>query len=385
MRYTAAKFISFRPLSSNMPAKSLPLAPSPEAREHVLEVIRSSSEPLAASAIGKLLSGPDKIAGKLLTALLEELASAGTLHRIPGKSASAKPRYWDRDPQALARAAVLKAIDGTDAPLTASEIVKRLPKQPKLSAADVEQILEELVAAGVLHKIPPKTRSGKPRYWHRDALEFGHVAILKTLDAKGPQAESALRKAVKELSDVQFGEIVRAGLAAGTLWRHPPLKKSKPELLGNRPPAPESYLHSVAAELSDAIPRLLSANVPPEAVRRALVQMIEAAGISFGSSASAPRDISPSQTESVDLIALIRRIEPGADRGALVGARDLRRAARLEKSQFDRAVLELSRQNRLSLHRHDYAASLTQAERDELVSDGAGTYYVGVALRRHDT
>jgi glycosyltransferase A (GT-A) superfamily protein (DUF2064 family) len=102
---------------------------------------------------------------------------------------------------------------------------------------------------------------------------------------------------------------------------------------------------------------------------------MEATGISFGSAAPCPVD------GSVDLIALMRLIEPGANRGALVGARDLRRAAKLEKQSFDRAVMELARQGRLSLHRHDYATSLSAAERDELVTDGAGTYYVGMALR----
>jgi hypothetical protein len=55
----------------------------------------------------------------------------------------------------------------------------------------------------------------------------------------------------------------------------------------------------------------------------------------------------------------------------------------LEKQLFDRAVLELARQGRLSLHRHDFPSSLSPAERDELVTDGAGAYYVGMALRQN--
>jgi hypothetical protein len=34
------------------------------------------------------------------------------------------------------------------------------------------------------------------------------------------------------------------------------------------------------------------------------------------------------------------------------------------------------------LHRHDFPASLTAAEKDELIRDTQGNYYVGVALRR---
>ncbi|MEY3226139.1 MAG: hypothetical protein RLZZ536_758, partial [Planctomycetota bacterium] len=33
------------------------------------------------------------------------------------------------------------------------------------------------------------------------------------------------------------------------------------------------------------------------------------------------------------------------------------------------------------LHRHDFASSLSVVERDELVTDGEGQYFVGMALR----
>lgn len=85
----------------------------------------------------------------------------------------------------------------------------------------------------------------------------------------------------------------------------------------------------------------------------------------------------------VDLVALMQQIEPGALRGALVGARDLRRAAEMPKEKFDAEALRLAKAGTLSLHRHDYPASMTPAERDELVTDGRGTFYVGMALRQN--
>jgi hypothetical protein len=132
--------------------------------------------------------------------------------------------------------------------------------------------------------------------------------------------------------------------------------------------------------LAGVIRNLLAADVPHDDIRRALVQLLEAAGISFGSAPGG--DETPAAAMAPDLIGVMRQIEPGVDRGALVGARDLRRAVRMQKTQFDRAVLELARQGRLSLHRHDYPASLSAAEREELVTDGSGSYYVGMALRR---
>lgn len=85
---------------------------------------------------------------------------------------------------------------------------------------------------------------------------------------------------------------------------------------------------------------------------------------------------------AVDLFELMDSIEPGARRGALVAARDLRRVAGLAKEAFDVEALRLSRTGTLSLHRHDYPASLTPAEREELVTDGNGTFYVGMAIRQ---
>lgn len=84
----------------------------------------------------------------------------------------------------------------------------------------------------------------------------------------------------------------------------------------------------------------------------------------------------------VNLVALMRKIEPGADRGALVSCRDLRLAAKLSKRKFDAAVLRLARLQRVSLHRHDHAASLKPEKLAELVTDGNGTYYVGLAIRQ---
>jgi hypothetical protein len=64
-----------------------------------------------------------------------------------------------------------------------------------------------------------------------------------------------------------------------------------------------------------------------------------------------------------------------------VGVRDLRRHVSLAKPQFDDLALRLAREGRVSLHRHDFPASLSPQEREELITDGQGNYYIGLALR----
>ena len=362
--------------------------PSPEARENVLAVIRSGTEPLNAAALTKLLLPPHDIAAKDLEPILEEFVAAGALLRLPGKTATGKPQYWDRDPASLRRAALQEALQSAETPLTIADIVKKAALSGKPKPAELLPLLEELVTAGKAFAMPVSGTKAKPRYWNRPAVEFGRQALRRLLETKGPQPEAKLRAGLKEFSDDQFRKIFENGLTAKELFRHPAAGKVKKELIGVRPASPEPYLGDVAVQLAKIVPQLVAANIPREDLRRYLVQVIEAAGIPFSpsvatSGSSAPAAGTDRSQAFVDLIALIRQLEPGADRGALVGARDLRRAAGLEKGRFDRTVLDLARQGRLSLHYHDYPASLTPAERDELVTDGNGTYYVGIALRQN--
>jgi len=370
-------------------AKKIPKPPpSPEARENVLTVIRSGAEPLNAAALTKLLLPPHDIAAKELESILEEFVAAGALLRLPGKTATGKPQYWDRDPASLRRAALQKALESAEFPQTVQDLAKNaaIPGKPK--PAELLLLMEELIAAGVAFAMPVGGAKAKPRFWNRPPVDFGRLSLRRLLETKGPQTEVKLRAGLKEFSDEQFRTILESGLAAKELFRHPAAGKVKKELIGARPASPEPYLGEIAAQLAKIVPQLLAANLVREELRRYLVQVIETAGIPFSPSAvasgtSAPDTRTDRSQADVDLVALIRQLEPGADRGALVGARDLRRAARLEKGQFDRTVLDLARQGRLSLHYHDYPASLTPAERDELVTDGNGTYYVGIALRQN--
>lgn len=362
--------------------KASPMAPS---REQLLDAVRAAPEPLDVRSFAKLLEAPFRLREADLTPLLDELVQSGTLHRYPPKTAKGKPRYWDRDLRELARAALLELAQQADSPLTARDFAQKLTAPLKFKEAELAPLLDECVSAGTLYSIPPATPRGKPRYWSRDLLEFCRQSILTILAAKGPLAEQSLAKALPDLSPSQFRQVLDTLLAARSISCHPPLSRKGATLLGRRPPAPATYLEDIGRQLAAVVQTLLAAGVPPEELRRALVQTVEAAGISLAGTPVPRREpVNPSQSGDPDLVELMRQLEPGADRGALVGARDLRRAAQIEKHRFDGAVLQLARQGRLSLHRHDYAMSLSPVERDELVADDRGNYYAGVALRQNE-
>lgn len=353
--------------------------PSAEAQEHALATLRQADEPLDAKALAKLLQEPHHISAADLAPVLEAFVASGRLIQYPGKTAKGQPRYWDRDAGAIARQAALSLLRTADEPLTAKEIAGTLTTPMKFPEKDLDPILKECTAAGLIHSIPPKTAKSKERFWGQDFLEYGRRRVLETLKLKGPLATAKLQTTLKDLDKGQFDRVLSSLEERGAVFRHPP-RKSGPELLGSRPPAPEDYLKEVQTLLTKVVTTLRSANVPLDALRRAIVQLAEGAGIPFGAGMSTPP--APAKPITVDLIALMQRLEPGVERGALVGIRDLRQAAGMPKAQFDELMLHLARDGRLSLHRHDYPASLSAAERDDLVTDAHGQFYVGVALRQ---
>lgn len=82
------------------------------------------------------------------------------------------------------------------------------------------------------------------------------------------------------------------------------------------------------------------------------------------------------------LLVAMRKIEPGADRGALVAFRELRQAITgLTKAQFDQEVIGLAVAGRVSLHRHDHVGRLTDAQRADLVKGSGQDYFIGAAIR----
>ncbi|MCY2966110.1 MAG: hypothetical protein NT069_21180, partial [Planctomycetota bacterium] len=320
-----------------------------------------------------------------VTPLLEEGIAAGRLFRYPPKTKAGKPRYWDRDLIAIVRAGLADALQAADAPLTALELAARIPGATSATEGDVAPLLEEGVAAGRLFRFPPKSKTGKPRYWDRDQIAASRAEILKFLEAKGPQKLAPLRKVAGSLDTAQFDTLLGELRTAGQLFSHPPLGKAKEPLFAIRPVSPQPYLQEVEKSLTLVVEKLQQAQVSDEDLRRAIVQMVESAGVRFGG-VPGTRAETPVTTPAAtfDLIALMKRIEPGAERGALVGAGELRRVAGVSKEEFDETALALSRAGRLSLHRHNFVGNLSTEERDLLVTDGAGNYFVGMALRQNN-
>jgi hypothetical protein len=82
------------------------------------------------------------------------------------------------------------------------------------------------------------------------------------------------------------------------------------------------------------------------------------------------------------VLSAVRELASREPPGTLLSVRAVRATVPIEKARFDRAALRLSEAGKIVLHHHDFPASLSPAERAELVEDSRGTHYIGVALRR---
>lgn len=343
------------------------------------------NELIAAAVIAKSVPPPHHLKEAAASPVLEQAVLEGKLFGYPPKTAKGKPRFWGQDVAALIGSAVQTAILQLEQPLTSKEFLKRLSVPVKLTEPEVLPSLQAAVEQGKLFLIPAATAKGQPRYWNRDLISFGQQVVLDLVRKKGPQPPAVLLKSLKGFSKEQSERVLAEALAKKELWRYPVCGKVKKELLGGAPPSPTPYLKEVLLQLESIVPALLGAGVSSHELRRSLIEVMESAGVSLLSSeSSSAHGVSIKQRGTggrPDLIAVMKRIEPRAERGALVSAAELRKGIEMAKQDFDRTVLELARQQQLTLHRHDYPGSLTPEARDELVSDGTGAYYVGMAIR----
>lgn len=91
----------------------------------------------------------------------------------------------------------------------------------------------------------------------------------------------------------------------------------------------------------------------------------------------------PVSEKTGGVFSAMERIMPGSVRnGSLLPVRDVRAEfPNLTKEQFDRGILNLSQQGKVSLHKHDQPSALSPQEREQAITDGNGNFYVGMAVR----
>jgi hypothetical protein len=152
-------------------------------------------------------------------------------------------------------AAVHRVLAASAEPLTLSKIRVLLP--PRLRPESLEELatcLLRQVAANVLYQYP-KYRSQQDRFWDRP-MPVHLAAVLRLALAEGPLAWFELRRKLPAYALPQAEEVLKAQMAQGMLFQHPPAGKRGGERYGVEPPDPKSYLRSDLASLFERLEQL---------------------------------------------------------------------------------------------------------------------------------
>jgi len=275
----------------------------------------------------------------------------------------------------------VESLKRSERPLTGREILRSIPPPSRVDAGTLEQLL-----AGDPRVIawPPRTRSAPLRYWIHRPEDVADSVLMEAM-AAAPLTAGDLQKKIGRhpagfSADQRRGLVdarLAALIAAGKLFQHPPPGRGKPKY-SSQPATAGAYVAKLQKEV-DA----LAAKLAPAGITRA--QILDA----LASEAPAPA----SQADDLPrrILEYLKAKPAGVGLGQLreelglrAGENDALDKAAFDKAAFDQAVLRLYRERRVYLDRHDYPQGLDAAARDQLVSDGDGSYFVVIGLRDAD-
>jgi len=335
-----------------------------ELRRAVKSVLQESQAPKSIPQIRKELAGAFRLSSKDLGALLDKMTAQGEAFSWPQK------KFWDRDPARALPDLVLAFM--TRSP-TAS--VSKIKSALKLPPDVVEAALNELVNAGRLYLWQP---GSAPYCCLSDPRKTALESILNAL-ATGPLPDKDLVGWVKKkLPGYKVKNLKEHLSYSKQVYEYPKYGRVKTRY-GLEPPEPGPYLVKAIQEIATVQRLLAPFQISREAIHDALGRELglepKTRGLAKDQSKA---ETAPHEAEAL-LLKTMTRLQPPGQRRALVSIRELRRSVELAKSVFDHIVLSLAIQGRVALHHHDFPSSLSPEERDELVRDEQGTYYVGIA------
>jgi hypothetical protein len=285
------------------------------------------------------------------------------------------------DPGEL-REVIVEALRGVTAALLTDAALKKMLPAPycRDGRTSIAAALEALAAAGRIHRV--RVGQALLSAAHEPQVTLGRV-VDQVLAQQGPLTHEALKLAVKQEApghERLLPAWIRDALKTRRLFEHAPRGREKKKRFGLEPDV-RRQLAKTLRTLGQEMAKASALGVRPEQVLEVLAADLGVAVPHAATSESPPPSSrAPERDQSLVLSALealTRECAPGA----LLSVRDLRARAGLDKMRFDAAVVALAHSGHAMVHHHDYPFSLSEAERDALVRDEHGTYYVGIALR----
>jgi hypothetical protein len=259
-------------------------------------------------------------------------------------------------------AMILRALGDAPQGISENRLMRALPAAFRPDPQSLGVSLARLVTRNQVHAWPGRGRVHAVRPFD-EAMTDRLVARLRG----GPATASEIRRALPAVARGRVPALLRKLVGEGQVFKHPRLGRR--DLYGLQPAEAVSYVEAPLRRLVAAVVRK---GFDAATVRAAVVR---AAG------GSRPAEKPAGDEEAI--LGAIEALNPQARAGALVYVPHVRAAVapRMgDPGSFDACVLALAAQGRVQVQVHPIPSQLTPAEREAMVSDGAGGYYSAIGL-----
>jgi hypothetical protein len=266
-------------------------------------------------------------------------------------------------PDPETRQTILQAIDVADVPITAATLGKR----PGIgTGARVKSLLAEDVASGRVFNW------GKSAYWNLDPETVARQRVLEVV-GRECLSLSDLKRSVCAATPKLTTQTVQSAIKKLIVEQRLLHKETKGSNVSGIIDLkhPEPYLQRKIAAV------LKSVGIERSASRIAALLATE---IESPAASASP---SPNVHDVAEQIFVAMNRVAFAP-GTTVTFHILRQqpeVAHIPKSIFDEAALLLQKERRALLNPHGYAGSISVQEKEQLVTDGLGNYYVSIYAR----
>jgi hypothetical protein len=273
-------------------------------------------------------------------------------------------------------AVVCEAVRTTPG-LKSSQIKKALPTPYQAFAKEAQATLRLLVERTEVYR----SLIGKAELFFQHDPHATLDEIVPQRLSGEPLGKGALKARIRDLApghELILEPWLKTALSRGLIFEHAPAPASKEKRYGNAPDVGKS-LAPVLTALRKALLKTDEQGIPRYQIAEVLVREL-------GVSLAVPQtpEAQANHAEHEQFVVGLRELASDNPGQALLSVRELRSRVALRKERFDAVALDLMRSRKVSLHYHDHPASLPEAERSELVQDGRGRYYIGIAPLREE-
>lgn len=329
-----------------------------DAERRILETVEAAGGPVAEK---KLLAAvwPKGLDAARLRERLLQMEQDGRLKRWPGET----PAWWHTSVEAWlddAERRMVEVVEAAGGPVPEKKLL--LGVWPKaLESTPLRERLQEMERAGRLKRWPGKT----PAWWHLSVEEALQGVLEETLGRRALPKAQWLREAKAKLrgpSAAQWQQAIADQIASGRVMVHTAKIGGKSIEVCVRAEWRAALLEVYRPVIDALREQWRRLGIRDEEVER------------FLSGRRAP--------DAEALLAELKRLEEeNAPPNSVTRLR--RRVAGFgwTKEEFDLAALELLRQGRVYMAPHDHPWRLPDEERNALVSDGRGNFYVSISSR----